>query len=226
LTAPPAKNINSPEAIQENPLLAVLDARSKSSSAALSFVKEIALHWRISPDDAVAYMEHAFRAGEKFGVDPLLVMAVISVESSWRPAVNSSSGAEGLMQVRRQSHPEKFERRGIATSDPLPPEVGISVGTEVLREYLDRAQRRRPATDSQPHAERAWLDTALLAYSGNKSNPTSVYPSKVKDAYVHLAGRMSALSGAQAVDADIVRSLRDGVRVAHASTAARSSSIR
>lgn len=45
------------------------------------------------------YWQEARQYAEAFGVDPYLVMALIKVESNFRPGAKSKSGALGLMQI-------------------------------------------------------------------------------------------------------------------------------
>jgi soluble lytic murein transglycosylase len=45
------------------------------------------------------YRQDLKDSAAQFGLDPLLVAAVIKTESSWRPAVKSGVGATGLMQI-------------------------------------------------------------------------------------------------------------------------------
>ena len=49
----------------------------------------------------------AYRAASEVGLDPLLVLAVISVESSFNPIAESVMGAKGLMQIIPRFHAAK-----------------------------------------------------------------------------------------------------------------------
>ncbi len=53
-------------------------------------------HTQISPSKLQA---RVFRIAKKYGVDPLLIMAMIKVESNFMPYAISSAGAVGLMQL-------------------------------------------------------------------------------------------------------------------------------
>ncbi len=53
-------------------------------------------HVQISPSKLRARVE---RVAKKYGVDPLLIMAMIKVESNFMPYAISSAGAVGLMQL-------------------------------------------------------------------------------------------------------------------------------
>jgi soluble lytic murein transglycosylase-like protein len=58
-----------------------------------------ALNPRLAFAQSVALAETLLEAARKFRLDPTLVMAVVSVESSWNPHAVSYSGARGLGQL-------------------------------------------------------------------------------------------------------------------------------
>lgn len=66
------------------------------------------------------------------GVDPALVIAVITVESKGNPSAVSSSGAMGLMQLM----PATCEDLGVV--DPFDPDSNIGGGTALLARHLSR----------------------------------------------------------------------------------------
>lgn len=84
------------------------------------------------------YVEEAYAAAEAFAVDPLLVLAVMAVESRFDPRARSGYGAHGLMQVVPRFHRDKLAEHGgpAALADPR---VNALVGTQILKESLDRA---------------------------------------------------------------------------------------
>lgn len=70
-------------------------------------------------------------AAEAFGIDPNLVKAVISQESSGKSAAISSKGASGLMQLM----PETAAEMGV--SNIFNPKENIFGGTRYLKKMLD-----------------------------------------------------------------------------------------
>ena len=72
------------------------------------------------------------RASAQHGVDPILVHAVIGVESGYRPAVRSPKGAMGLMQLMPAT------ARQYAVVDPFDPQANIEAGTRHLKTLLDK----------------------------------------------------------------------------------------
>ena len=65
-------------------------------------------------------------------LDPALVHAVVTVESSYDPAARSQKGAMGLMQLMPAT------ARSLQVSDPYDPAENLRGGTTYLRRLLDR----------------------------------------------------------------------------------------
>src|ERR1051325_10228428 len=119
----------------------------------------IAKRYRVSDTAVAAYVAAAYRAGEQYSVDPLLILAIMAIESRYNPVAESTVGAKGLMQVMPKYHLDKLIEHG---GEPalLEPEVNIQVGTQILRE----SQRRFRDTE-----------TALQVYAGAFDEPSSQY---------------------------------------------------
>jgi hypothetical protein len=71
---------------------------------------------------------------KEVNIDPVLLLAVISVESNFNPNTKSHAGAEGLMQVMTSVHKDKYDLYG-GTTEAVKPEVNIRVGAYILK-YL------------------------------------------------------------------------------------------
>ena len=69
---------------------------------------------------------------EAAGLDPLLVMAVIGVESSWAPAAVSDRGARGLMQLRKAALAGEEREAGLAPGDVHDPVHNVRMGVRYL----------------------------------------------------------------------------------------------
>jgi soluble lytic murein transglycosylase-like protein len=123
----------------------------------------IAKRYRVSDQAVAGYVSLAYQAGGQHSIDPLLILAVMAIESRYNPVAESSMGARGLMQVIPKYHLEKLLDHG---GEPalLEPAVNIVVGTQILREY----QRRFRDTE-----------TALQMYAGALDDATTQYASKV-----------------------------------------------
>ena len=83
------------------------------------------------------YAELIDKAARQADIDPVLVHALIFVESGYDPAARSARGAVGLMQLL----PETAARYGV--SDPArSPEANLRAGTRYLRDMLLRFDGR------------------------------------------------------------------------------------
>ena len=140
---------------------AVVDGPLEREQRALT--EFIARRYRIAETAAYHFVLIAYRAGEQYRVDPLLILAVMAIESRYNPVAESVMGAKGLMQVIPKYHQEKLFDHG-GEHALLDPEVNILVGAQILREY----QRRFGDTE-----------TALQMYAGAFDEPTSRYANKV-----------------------------------------------
>ena len=80
------------------------------------------------------YVSNTVLIAKEVNIDPVLLLAVISVESNFNPLIKSHAGAEGLMQVMTTIHKDKYALYGGAT-DAVKPEVNIRVGAYILK-YL------------------------------------------------------------------------------------------
>ncbi len=105
----------------------------------------------------------AFRAGRELQLDPLLILAVMAVESRFNPIAESVAGAKGLMQIIPRYHLDKLEPRG-GEQAVLQPEINIRVGAEILREYFERTGD---------------LTEALKLYNGSTGDEMNRYPARV-----------------------------------------------
>ena len=80
------------------------------------------------------YVSNTILIAKEVNIDPVLLLAVISVESNFNPNTKSHAGAEGLMQVMTSVHREKYALYG-GTQEAIKPEVNIRVGAYILK-YL------------------------------------------------------------------------------------------
>lgn len=93
--------------------------------------------YKVSREGVEPLVASAEDVGKRIGLDPLLLVAVMAVESSFNPLAESAMGAQGLMQVIPRFHQEKLVDQGDGAS-LLNPETNILVGARVLKEYLVR----------------------------------------------------------------------------------------
>jgi soluble lytic murein transglycosylase-like protein len=122
----------------------------------------VARRYRISQEATREHVGTAYREGKAIGVDPLLIIAVMAVESRFNPIAQSDRGAIGLMQVIPRFHTDKFNAaRGESVLDPR---INIQLGARVLKEYI-----RRGGTDV----------AGLQLYNGASADASNVYANKV-----------------------------------------------
>ena len=95
----------------------------------------LARRYRVSHDVTFDLVSHAHEVGRQIGLDPLLIIAVIAIESRFNPIAESVAGAKGLMQVIPRYHSEKLEEFG-GEKAVYDPETNIVVGARILKEYI------------------------------------------------------------------------------------------
>jgi soluble lytic murein transglycosylase-like protein len=96
----------------------------------------VARKYRVSEEATREFVRTAYREGARHGVDPLLIVSVMAVESRFNPVAQSGGGAMGLMQVIPRYHAEKFDAANRASV--LDPHTNIQVGVKILKEYIGR----------------------------------------------------------------------------------------
>jgi soluble lytic murein transglycosylase-like protein len=140
-----------------------VSAASLLDPAQQALVQHLSRRYVIDPDAAALMVSAAHRAAQEVGLDPLLVLAVISVESSFNPDAESGMGAKGLMQIIPKYHRAKLSELG-GEEAVLDPEANIQVGARILQEYVHR---------------RGTLEAGLQYYNGAAADGTAQYAQKV-----------------------------------------------
>lgn len=116
---------------------------------------------KTSQVDANLIVKLVYTESEKTKIDPLLIIAMISKESTFKKYAKSGYGAKGLMQVVPRWHQDKLKKR-----DPFNRIVNIEVGSKVL---LDCLKKRNYNTNR-----------ALTCYSGGARNYQTYIQAKHK----------------------------------------------
>jgi soluble lytic murein transglycosylase-like protein len=140
------------------PVVEVARAAPKLDREQENIARFISQRYRVTVDATSEFVHHAYRAARDAKLDPMLVLAVMSVESSFNPKAQSHAGAQGLMQVLTRVHVEKFLPFGgiPAAFDPV---ANIRVGSVILKEYLQREGTVEGALKS-------YVGAALAAHDG------------------------------------------------------------
>lgn len=91
--------------------------------------------YNLDPLTVLDHVDHAQDAARETGIDPLLLLAIISIESNFNPTVQSPAGAQGLMQVMTSIHANKFAPYGGSAAAFLP-EANIRVGALIIKQAI------------------------------------------------------------------------------------------
>lgn len=94
--------------------------------------------YKVAHQPLAMLVQEAWALGQRFEMDPTLILAVVAVQSSFNPLAQGSLGAQGLMHVVTAEHDTKFEAFGgaLAAFDPL---ANLRVGAVVLQDSVRRA---------------------------------------------------------------------------------------
>ncbi|MDD2989605.1 MAG: lytic transglycosylase domain-containing protein [Zoogloea sp.] len=156
----------------EPEVLQVSESATAKLSPDLQRVKVyIAKRYQVSAVALEPLLASAQQTGRSVGVDPLLLVAVMAIESRFNPFAESPMGAQGLMQVIPKWHPDKVDVKSDRAA-LFDPETNIRVGALVLKEYIR-------TTGS--------VERALQQYNGAINDPASPYANKVMAVKAALA---------------------------------------
>jgi soluble lytic murein transglycosylase-like protein len=93
--------------------------------------------YRVAGDAANMLVATAYSTAHDIKLDPLLILAVMAIESGLNPFAESPVGAQGLMQVMSKIHHDKFHGLG-GVQAALNPVANIRVGSQILKDYVNR----------------------------------------------------------------------------------------
>jgi soluble lytic murein transglycosylase-like protein len=97
----------------------------------------LAKRYRVAGDATNMLVSTAYTTAKEVKIDPLLILAVMAIESGLNPFAESPVGAQGLMQVMSKIHHAKFQKMG-GIQTALNPVANIRVGAQILKEYVNR----------------------------------------------------------------------------------------
>jgi soluble lytic murein transglycosylase-like protein len=131
-------------------------------------------------------------------IDPLLVLALIEVESAYDPAALSGRGAHGLMQLREPTMRRELERHGLVFEDPLDPVSNVQAGVRYLRRLLDAFGREEVALMAYNAGP-----NRILGYLREGEIPTRfhAYPRRVRSELRRLRRSLGGASATALADA-------------------------
>jgi soluble lytic murein transglycosylase-like protein len=133
------------------------------SASELQLARYLSRRYMVGQDATERVVYAAYQAAEQVGLDPLLLLAVAAVESSFNPLAESVMGAKGLMQIIPRYHRDKLRVAG-GDQALFDPEANILVGARILQEYVQRT---------------GTLEAGLQFYNGAFFDATAQYARKV-----------------------------------------------
>ena len=136
-----------------------------SDDTYLYYEKEAVTNWiikqtkeKVTNSYAKEIVNIVYKQSYETGIDPLMVIGIISKESMFRKTARSGYGAVGLMQVVPRFHQDKIKKRDIINR-----KVNIEVGMNILYNCLK---------------SRKTVPGALNCYSGGAKNYSSYVQSR------------------------------------------------
>jgi len=135
--------------------------------------------YKVAQDATEQLVEAAHEAGRRTGVDPLLILAVMAVESRFNPIAESVVGAKGLMQVIPKYHQDALDALGgeDAVFDPM---TNILVGARILKDAVRRGGGLMPGLqlyngaygdDTQQYAQKVMAEKQRMQRMLKRSQP-------------------------------------------------------
>ena len=156
----PGEAVVAEEEIAEEPVEEVAVSLNPRMRGALDYVSK---RYRVSTEALQPIFATAQVVGRELRLDPLLIIAVIGVESGFNPFSQSVVGAQGLMQVMPRFHMDKLPEEADQSAF-LDPVTNVQVGAKVLKESIRR---------------NGGIEGGLQQFAGASSDPDRRYSSKV-----------------------------------------------
>jgi soluble lytic murein transglycosylase-like protein len=118
--------------------LTAAEKSAKANARQQQFVTSwLSKRYRVAGDAANMLVSTAYLTAHEIKLDPLLILAVMAIESGLNPFAESPLGAQGLMQVMSKVHHQKFQEMG-GVRAALNPAANIRVGSLILKDYIER----------------------------------------------------------------------------------------
>lgn len=137
---PPMANLMDDPAsatIEDAPLASTNPAMLGTDVQQQRVTQWISKRYRVANDATNMLVSAAYLTAKEINLDPLLILAVMAIESRFNPFAESPVGAQGLMQVMSKVHHERFQEMG-GVQAALNPVANIRVGSLILKDYVTR----------------------------------------------------------------------------------------
>lgn len=144
-----------------------------------TLVSKITARYKVDAIIARKIVDSAHISGENHEIDPVLLLAITAVESTFNPNAVSPVGAVGLTQALPRAHPEKFARIRAAGKSPFDTSANLDVGGQIYAEYRKKFNGNRTM--------------ALQKYNGSLKDKNLKYSNKVMVVYQFLSEGLPTL---------------------------------
>ena len=135
--------------------------------------------YKVALDATEQLVGAAHEAGSRLGIDPLVILAVMAVESRFNPIAESVMGAKGLMQVIPKFHQDKLEEHG-GEDAVFEPMTNILVGSRILKDAMRRGGGLMPGLqlyagafgdDGQQYAQKVMAEKERMQQTLKRAQP-------------------------------------------------------
>lgn len=135
--------------------------------------------YKVALDATEQLVGAAHEAGSRLGIDPLVILAVMAVESRFNPIAESVMGAKGLMQVIPKFHQDKLDEHG-GEDSVFEPMTNILVGTRILKDAMRRGGGLIPGLqlyagafgdDGQQYAQKVMAEKERMQQTLKRAQP-------------------------------------------------------
>lgn len=119
------------------------------------------------------YNEYVEKYALEYGIDSMLVYAIIKAESNFKTDIKSTSNAMGLMQLMEETAIETAEKIGIEYTDGClyDPETNIQLGikyySELLKEYDNNYMLALTAYNAGTGNLKKWIEQGIIKPDGS-----------------------------------------------------------
>lgn len=120
------------------------------------------------------YSEYVYKYSKEYGVDPILVFAIIKAESNFNSNVVSTSNAIGLMQLMDTTAEEIAGKLGInfmKKASLYNPELNIQLGTKyfsnLMKQYNDNYLLAITAYNAGIGNVQKWIEQGIIKEDGS-----------------------------------------------------------
>ena len=135
-TAQSIQNVAAPaDAASDDMTAQATTTLSPRMQKALNYVKT---RYKVSKEAMHPLFETVQRISKEHGIDPLLIVAIIGIESGFKADAKSAGGGHGLMQIIPRYHLNKIPN-GLGVKGLMDPAVNVKVGTIILDDAISRA---------------------------------------------------------------------------------------